>query len=99
MKSILIASEAAGGADEIADHIALDNPARADSFLDEILERALHIAECTRSFRLRPEIGPRLRAAKHGAYLIVFEEQPGHVRVLRILHGARELRRVLRRNR
>ncbi len=99
MKSVRIAPEAAGDADEISDYIARDDPERADSFVDELLARARQIGEGPRRFRLRPEIGPGLRAARHGPYLVIFDEQPDYIRVLRILHGARDLKRVVRRGR
>ncbi len=79
---------------EIGDYIALDDPGRALSFVAEIEARMREAAERPGSFPARDELHEGLRAARHGRYLIFFVEEGDEVRVVRILHGARDLPRV-----
>lgn len=79
---------------EIGDFIALDNPERAASFVAEIEGRMRTAAERPQSFPARDELHEGLRAARHGRYLIFFLEAGDEVRVVRILHGARDLPRA-----
>lgn len=76
---------------DIGDYIALDNRARAASFIDEIEARFAEIAAQPALYRLRDEIMPNIRAAAHGRYLIYFRlEANGDVVFLRVLHSARD---------
>jgi toxin ParE1/3/4 len=76
---------------DIGDYIALDNRARAASFIDEIEARFAEIAAQPTLYRLRDEVLPDIRAAAHGRYLIYFRcEADGDVVFLRVLHSARD---------
>jgi toxin ParE1/3/4 len=55
---------------DIGDYIALDNRARAVSFIDELEARFAEIAAQPSLYRLRDEVMPGIRAAPHGRYLI-----------------------------
>ncbi len=79
---------------EIGDFIAQDDPRRAASFLAEIEARMRAVAERPGSFPGRDELHEGLRAARHGRYLIFFVEEGDEVRVVRVLHGARDLPRA-----
>lgn len=76
---------------EIGDFIAQDSPARADSFVAEIEARMMQIAAYPRHFPARHDLYEGLRTARHGRYLIFFIEAGDEVRIVRILHGARDL--------
>lgn len=80
----------------IALYIAEDNPDRATSFIAELEAKAHQAAERPASFPARDDISPGLRAAKHGRYLLFFRESPEEVRIVRVLHGARDLPRTIR---
>jgi toxin ParE1/3/4 len=80
---------------EIGDYIALDNPRRAASFVDEIEQTIKATHERPTSFPLRNELHDGLRAARHGRYLIFFLQVGDEVRIIRILHNARDLPRLL----
>ena len=80
---------------EITDFIALDNPERADRFEDELLERAQKISATPLGYVERPELREGLRSCPHGAYVIFFTVDNQGVRIERILHGARDLGRLL----
>jgi toxin ParE1/3/4 len=77
---------------DIFDYISHDNPARARSFLQELRDHCRRIAARPRLYRLREEFGPGVRAAIHGAYLILYTPRDdGLVVIDRIVHGARDL--------
>ena len=79
---------------EIADYIALDNPTRALSFVEE-LERAIqHIAENPLVYRLRPDAGRGVRIAIYSRYLILFRVVGDVVFVGRVVSGARDLSKL-----
>lgn len=77
--------------EEIGDYIALDNPARAVKFIQEVRRHCEHISEGPMRYPARPELGAAVRVCGHGNYLIVFEPYDGGAVVLRVLHGARNL--------
>lgn len=81
---------------EIGDFIAQDNPARAASFLTEIEERMMEAARRPASFPTRDDLFAGLRSVRHGRYIIFFleAEAEDEVRVVRVLHGARDLPRA-----
>ena len=94
MRPLRISPRAAADLDEIADYIARDNPERAITFIEElraVCERTSHSPE---AYTLRPDIAPEVRMAVHGQYLILFRVLSTEVRVERVLHGARNLRRA-----
>lgn len=76
---------------DIGDFIAADNPQRAMTFVAEIEARIRQTAERPQSFPERPELHEGLRVARHGRYLIFFLATADEVRIVRILHGARDL--------
>lgn len=76
---------------EIGDFIALDNPRRAETFLNEVETQMAQISERPASFPTRDELHPGLRSARHGRYLIFFKEVGDQVQIVRVLHGARDL--------
>jgi toxin ParE1/3/4 len=75
----------------IGDHIALDNPRRAASFVRELRVRCFGLDDQPRAGRSREELGPGIRAAVHGSYLILYVERQGVVVIERVVHGARDL--------
>lgn len=75
----------------IGDFIAQDNPGRALSFLAELEDRMVRAAERPESFPLRDDLGQGLRTSRHGRYLIFFLHTGDEVRIVRVLHGARDL--------
>jgi toxin ParE1/3/4 len=80
---------------EIGDYIALDNKARARSFIAEIEARFVEIAKQPALYRLRDEVMPGFRAAAHGRYLICFRSDDAEVVFMRVLHGARDVAATL----
>ena len=75
----------------IGDYIAADSPARAVSFIDEILDLCAQIAEHPEAYRRRDDLSKGLRQAIHGRYLILFTADGDKAVIERVLHGARRL--------
>jgi len=93
----LLSPRAVADLEEIAAYIARDNPARAASFVAELEAKCRAVAETPGVYLAREDLAPGLRLAVQGRYLVLFRELPDDdtVRVERVLHGARNLRRLL----
>jgi toxin ParE1/3/4 len=94
MAQLIILPAAKADLIEIGDFIAQDNPARALSFVAEIEAKMLQAAERPESFPARDDVHEGLRSVRHGRYLIFFLDAGNEVRIVRVLHGARDLPRV-----
>jgi toxin ParE1/3/4 len=95
LKPIIVAPEAEIDLDDITDYISTDNVDRAESFAREILAKFSVIAERPRSFPTKDELHPAMRSAGHGKFRIFFIEYDNHIRIARVLHGARDLPNLL----
>jgi toxin ParE1/3/4 len=81
---------------DIGDFIARDNPERAATFVQE-LESACHrIASNPEAHVVRNDLQRGMRMALHKHYLILFRITPEEIRIERVLHGARNVKRILR---
>ncbi len=80
---------------DIASFIGRHNPRRAESYVAELHAAILTIEARPFAYPLRPEIGPDARSLSHGSYLILFRVLGEVVRVERVVHGARDMRRML----
>lgn len=78
--------------EQIAYHIALDNPERASSFVSEIVSRCDRLSMSPKIGRLRPEFGSGIRSVPHSRYVIFYRAMEEGVEILHVLHGARDLR-------
>ena len=100
-RRLLLSARAAADLDDIAAYIARDNPVRAASFVAELDAACRMIAATPGLYPARPDLAPGLRMALHGRYVVFYRERPaegaeeGAVRIERVLHGARDLRRLL----
>ena len=84
--------------EEIADYIALDSPRQAIRVLRELRSRMKEIAKQPELYQLRPEIGAEARLAVMGPYVILFRIRSNAVRIERVVHGSRNLLRILEEN-
>lgn len=77
--------------EEISDWIATDNPVRAESFADEIVERCLSLADNPARFPTAKNVAEfEIRKVSHGSYLIFYAIKQDRVEILRIVHGSRD---------
>jgi toxin ParE1/3/4 len=68
------------------------NAVRADAFIDT-LDRKFHIlAQRPRIGRARDELAEGLRSFPVGRYVIFYLPLPEGIEIVRVLHGARDLR-------
>ncbi|HEV2561970.1 MAG TPA: type II toxin-antitoxin system RelE/ParE family toxin [Rhizomicrobium sp.] len=69
---------------------------RADADLELIGDYiALNVSTAPMAYPKRADLGPDFRVAVHGQYLILFRVHEYEVEIVRIVHGARDLRRAL----
>jgi toxin ParE1/3/4 len=76
-------------------YIAHENPDAADRLLEEIDRKFVLLAENPRLGRARPDIAPEFRHWPTGNYLILYRLLPDGIEVVRVVHGARRLDRLL----
>jgi toxin ParE1/3/4 len=94
MKRIVFTPAAREDLMAIGLYIAVDSPERAESFVAELEAKARHLAEWSGGHPARDDISPGLRAAVHGRYLLLYRDLEDEVRIVRIVHGARDLPRM-----
>lgn len=75
----------------IGDFIAADKPARAITFIDELLDLFDRVSDRPEAYRRRDDLAKGLRQAIHGRYLILFTAGNDGVVIERVLHGARRI--------
>jgi len=82
--------------EEISDYIKADNPVRAVSFVNEIVDAGEAISDMPRAFPLVPRLEQRgIRRRSFGRYLIFYRIEAGSVQILHVAHGARDYIRSL----
>jgi toxin ParE1/3/4 len=91
---LLITPLAETDIEEIADHIALDAPERAIDFAAELHEQCKKIAANPRIYRVRDEFGNGIRSCAYGNYVIFFHADDRHTNIVRVFHGARDIKRL-----
>jgi plasmid stabilization system protein ParE len=87
-----------GDLEEIAEYIARDSPRQAVRLLRELRARMKEIAKQPALYQLRREIGKDARLAILGQYVILSRIHSNAVRIERVLHGSRNLLRILEEN-
>ncbi len=72
-------------------YIAEDSPSAADRTLDSIDYHCKLLGENPKLGQARPDIAPQMRYFPVKNYLILYQEQPLGIEVIRVIHGARDL--------
>lgn len=80
---------------EIGRYIAHDNPVAAARFIDRIRDRCAMLARQPLIGEVRDELRDDLRSFSVGSHVIYYEVDQGRVTILRVLHGARDVRKLL----
>lgn len=78
----------------IGDWIALDDPRRSVSFVRELREACLGLADRAFLYPVLEAATPEVRKRRHGRYLILFAANVDHVEILHVVHGARNYREL-----
>jgi toxin ParE1/3/4 len=76
---------------EIGDYIAIGNPERAISFIEELLAHSQRIASIPSGYMVRDDLAPGLRSCPHKNYIIFYTMTDTVVRIERIIHGSRDI--------
>ena len=83
--------EAERDLEDIADHIARDDPIRAIGFVSELRRKCLALADMPNWFSLVERYERAgVRRCGYGDYLIFYRVAPDGVVILHLLHGARD---------
>ena len=75
---------------EIATFIGIDNPERAQTYVEELRAACRELGTFPRRFPPFPRLGPTARRRPFGNYLILYDVDDD-VNVVAVVHGARNL--------
>jgi addiction module RelE/StbE family toxin len=93
---VTFADEAAAELEAIGDYIAQDNPGRAASFVEEIVERCERLGQRPYAFALVPRYAHLgIRKWTFGNYLIFYRVTGNVVEVLHVVNAARDYDTIL----
>lgn len=93
---VVLTQAAEADLEQIGDYIARDNPARAISFVQELLDRCRNLAAMPEAFALVPRYESLgVRRLVHGRYLVFYRVTERQVQVLHILNGAQDFEAIL----
>jgi toxin ParE1/3/4 len=80
---------------EIWTYVARDDRAAADRLLDSLDARMAVLREQPYLGRARADLAPGLRSLTEGSYLILYRVALDRIEIVRCVHGARRLRRLV----
>lgn len=93
---VVITAEAEADLEAIGDYIARDNPARALSYVRELYQLCLDIADMPQASPVVPQYEHNgIRRRVHGRYLIFYRIRADHITILHILNGAMDVEAIL----
>ena len=90
MTLVRLAADAKRDLREIWKYIAQDNPAAADRIIDGLTSRFDLLARFPGIGQARDDLRSGMRSFPVGNYVIYFLPQPNALRILRVVHGARD---------
>ncbi len=81
---------------KIARDISKDNPSRAITYREELIDACEKLTDFPLQCEAVPEYGPNIRRQVHGNYLIFYryDEKKDCVIILRVVYGTRHLPKV-----
>ena len=80
---------------EIWVYIAQDSPKAADRSINNLYDTCYKLTTQPRTGRLREELLPGVRSITYKKYIIFYRIRKLDIEIIRILHGARDLRAAL----
>lgn len=81
----------------IWDYVYAQNPDAAERLISSILDESERLLTAPLSGKLRAELFPELRSLPHGNYVIYYMPTLYGIRVVRVIHGARDVPPLFRR--
>lgn len=97
MREVRVSDQAKSDLIGIWEYIASDNPRAADRLVQTIVNTYLRLGSTPGIGRARNELRPNIHSFPVGNYLIFYRFDEERVFVVRVLHGARNLRTIFRR--
>jgi toxin ParE1/3/4 len=80
----------------ILDYLLRTNPAAAERYTTDFDNKGQVLARFPEIGHLRPEIAPNIRSTLVWPYVIFYRVEGDIVQIIRILHGKRDLRRIMK---
>jgi len=97
MDAYLLSPEAFEDLQLISDFIATDNMRAADKVLDEFFDAFEKLAQWPGQGHTRSDLTDRdVRFWPVGSYLVVYREASAPLQIVAVLHGARDIPRIMR---
>ncbi|HEY2707035.1 MAG TPA: type II toxin-antitoxin system RelE/ParE family toxin [Caulobacteraceae bacterium] len=81
--------------EEIWMHIASDNPDAADRVLERLVTAEDRLGDFPELGQARPDLAENMRYWPMPPYLIFYQVGDDHVLIVRVVHGARDLPRLI----
>lgn len=95
MSFVLRSSKAAQDLDDIWDYVTQDNPTAAENLLRQLDAKFQMLSRNPQMGQDRSDLAPCLRCFSFGNYVVFFRAVPDGIELVRILHGARDSRRLI----
>jgi toxin ParE1/3/4 len=93
---VIFTAQAEADLENIADHIAVDSPRRALSFISELRSVVMNLATFPNAYPIVPRYERHgVRRKTYGEYLIFYVAEPNQLSILHILHGAQDYEAIL----
>jgi len=93
---VTFSDEAAADLEAIGDYIAQDNPGRAITFIEDIIERCERLGQRPHAFALVPRYAHLgIRKRTFGNYLIFYRVADDRVEVVHVVNAARDYESIL----
>jgi len=96
MKEPRITPQAEADLLEVWHYVAKGGEARADAFLDKVLEQCRQLAQFPRMGRTRYNLAPNLRSFPVKKFVIFYRPVDDTVEIVRILYGGRDIESIFR---
>jgi toxin ParE1/3/4 len=93
--NLFVTQEAEQDLVQIEDYIGKDNPSAAVRFVQRLTDRFAQLAEFPGIGRERVEYARGLRSVTEGDYVIFYRLKESNLEILRVLHGRRDIKRIL----
>ena len=97
MKTVRLSDQAKEDLVEIWEYIAENNLPAADRMVQALVAQYKSLADNPNMGRSRAELRPDLRSFPVGNYLLLYRPLPEGIAAARILHGARDLEALFKR--
>lgn len=91
MSGYFLTPQAIKDLETIHDFIAEDSIKAARQFIDFLELKCESLAKAPTMGRSREELAPGLRSLPVKRYVIFYRQNRGHIEIIRILHGARDI--------